>query len=81
MAPVPLGLVCFRYRPPGTADAELDGLNQELLARVNATRRMHLTHTLLGGHYVIRMAIGQRATEREHVQEAWRLLRETAAGL
>jgi aromatic-L-amino-acid decarboxylase len=81
MAPVPLGLVCFRYRPSGTADAALDGLNQELLARVNATRRVHLTHTLLGGHYVIRMAIGQRATQREHVQEAWQLLRDTAAGL
>jgi aromatic-L-amino-acid decarboxylase len=81
MAPVPLGLVCFRYHPQDATDAALDGLNQELLARVNATRRMHLTHTLLGGRYVIRLAIGQRATEREHVQEAWRLVQETATGL
>jgi aromatic-L-amino-acid/L-tryptophan decarboxylase len=81
MAPVPLGLVCLRYRPKGPTDAALDGLNQELLARVNATRRVHLTHTLLGGHYVIRMAIGQRTTERAHVQDTWRLIQETAAGL
>jgi aromatic-L-amino-acid decarboxylase len=79
MAPVPFGLVCFRYRPSTVADgAVADELNRELLARVNATRRVHLTHTRLGGRYVIRMAIGQRQTEREHVEEAWRLVRESA---
>jgi aromatic-L-amino-acid decarboxylase len=79
MAPVPLGLVCFRYRPAGTPEGSgLDELNRELLARVNATRRVHLTHTQLGGRYVIRMAIGQRQTEREHVEEAWRLVRQMA---
>ncbi|HEU5303924.1 MAG TPA: aminotransferase class I/II-fold pyridoxal phosphate-dependent enzyme [Gemmatimonadales bacterium] len=79
MAPVPLGLVCFRYRPPGAADGRAaDDLNRELLARVNASRRVHLTHTRLRGRFVIRMAIGQRLTEREQVQEAWRLVREAA---
>ena len=37
MAPVPFGLVCFRYRPPGGAEEELDRLNARLLAAVNAT--------------------------------------------
>ncbi|HWN18433.1 MAG TPA: pyridoxal-dependent decarboxylase, partial [Gemmatimonadales bacterium] len=57
MAPVPLGLVCFRYRPEGTDmdDPRLDDLNAALLARVNATHRVHLTHTRLGGRYVIRV--------------------------
>jgi aromatic-L-amino-acid decarboxylase len=82
MAPVPFGLVCFRYRPAGMADGgAADELNRELLARVNATHRVHLTHTQLGGRYVIRMVIGQRQTEREHVQEAWRLVREAAGSL
>jgi aromatic-L-amino-acid decarboxylase len=81
MAPVPFGLVCFRHRPKGTADAQVDDLNQRLLARVNATRRVYLTHTELGGHYVIRMAIGQRQTERKHVEEAWRLIKEAARDL
>lgn len=81
MAPVPLGLVCFRYNPPQAAAGEsrLDEMNSTLLARVNATRRVHLTHTRLGGRYVIRMAIGQRQTERQHVEEAWRLVQEAAA--
>jgi aromatic-L-amino-acid/L-tryptophan decarboxylase len=81
MAPVPFGLVCFRYRPDGSADAALNDLNRRLLARVNATRRVHLTHTELGGRYVIRLVIGQRQTERTHVEEAWGLIKETAEKL
>jgi aromatic-L-amino-acid decarboxylase len=81
MAPAPFGLVCFRCRPSGFTDEALDDLNRELLGRVNATRRVHLTHTRLGGRYVIRMAIGQRQTEREHVEQAWRLIQEAATTL
>ena len=81
MAPVPLGLVCFRYRPAGmdADDPRLDDLNAALLARVNATRQVHLTHTGLGGRYVIRAVIGQRQTERGHVEAVWRLIQEAAA--
>jgi aromatic-L-amino-acid decarboxylase len=78
MAPVPFGLVCFRYRPNGMLDAQVDDLNRRLLARVNATHRVHLTHTQLGGRYVIRLVIGQRLTELHHVAEAWELLKEAA---
>jgi aromatic-L-amino-acid decarboxylase len=83
MAPVPFGLVCFRYRPSelDPSDPAVDGLNRELLRQVNATRRVHLTHTELGGRYVIRMAIGQRQTERAHVAEAWELITSAAGGL
>jgi aromatic-L-amino-acid decarboxylase len=80
MAPVPFGLVCFRYRPDGVPEPEVDDLNRRLLAGVNATRRVHLTHTQLGERYVIRMAVGQRETERQHVEEAWSLIREAAKG-
>ncbi len=83
MAPVPFGLVCFRYRPSGMEpdDPQLDGLNQELLERVNAARRFHLTHTRLGGRYAIRLVIGQWQTQRSHVLEAWELIQETAGKL
>lgn len=81
MAPVPFGLVCFRYRPESAAEGMLDNLNRRLLARVNASRRVHLTHTELGGRYVIRMAIGQRQTGREQVEEAWRLIKEAGRAL
>ena len=78
LAPVPFGLVCFRYRPPGVAEEELDRLNERLLTAVNATGRVFMTHTRLGGRYTIRLVIGQRATERRHVEEAWGLIREAA---
>jgi aromatic-L-amino-acid/L-tryptophan decarboxylase len=80
LAPVPLGLVCFRHRPVGwaTDDPRLDRHNRDLLARVNASGRVFLTHTMLGGRFAIRLAVGQRCTELEHVKEAWELLRAAA---
>jgi aromatic-L-amino-acid decarboxylase len=81
VAPVPFGLVCFRWRPPGRTDQELDALNARLMAAVNAGRDRYLTHTRLGGRYVIRLVVGQRGTEREHVAAAWESVREAARGL
>jgi aromatic-L-amino-acid decarboxylase len=81
MAPVPFGLVCFRWCPRGRSETELDALNARLLAAVNAGRERYLTHTRLGGRYAIRLVVGQRATEREHVRAAWEAVRRAAAGL
>ncbi|HEX6615232.1 MAG TPA: pyridoxal-dependent decarboxylase [Gemmatimonadales bacterium] len=78
MAPVPFGLVCFRYHPPGRSEEELDAINARLLAAVNASRRRFLTHTRLGGRYVIRLVVGQRGTEREDVAAAWDAMRQAA---
>jgi aromatic-L-amino-acid decarboxylase len=78
MAPVPFGLVCFRYNPREQDGEDTDRMNAVLLARVNATRRVHLTHTRLAGRYVIRIVIGQYQTERHHVEEVWRLVQEAA---
>jgi len=75
LAPVPLALVCFRLRPRAGEDAAaVDERNRELLARINATRQVYLSHTVLDGRYTIRMAIGARATELRHVEEAWALI-------
>ena len=81
MAPVPFGLVCFRWRPAGRSDEALDGLNARLLAAVNAGRERYLTHTRLGGRYAIRLVVGQRTTEREHVGAAWEAIRAAAREL
>jgi aromatic-L-amino-acid decarboxylase len=81
VAPVPFGLVCFRWRPAGRSEEELDALNARLMAAVNAGRERYLTHTRLGGRYVIRLVVGQRGTEREHVAAAWESVREAARAL
>jgi aromatic-L-amino-acid/L-tryptophan decarboxylase len=81
MAPVPFGLVCFRFHPEGVTEPELNELNHRLLGEVNSGRTTFLTHTELDGRFVLRMAIGQRATEREHVEEAWRQIQSSARAL
>ena len=78
-APVLLSLVCFRYAPPGTSDEERERLNAEILQRVNASGEAYLSHTKLGGRYVLRLAIGQLTTTEADVRQAWDVLRREAA--
>jgi len=79
MAPHPLSLVCFRYAPNATGEAERNALNERILAEVNATGRVYLSHTRLGDAYTLRLAVGNIRTQREHVAEAWTLLQAAAA--
>jgi aromatic-L-amino-acid decarboxylase len=79
VAPHPLSLVCFRYAPEGTSEAERTALNERILAAVNASGRVYLSHTKLGDAYTLRLAIGNIRTQQEHVAEAWALLRAAAA--
>ena len=79
VAPVPFSLVCFRYAPAGMSEAERDAANAAILERVNASGSAYISHTKLHGRYVLRLAIGNLRTERRHVENAWRLLRDAAA--
>jgi aromatic-L-amino-acid/L-tryptophan decarboxylase len=74
VAPVPLNLVCFRLRGD-------DGPNERLLARLNDSGALFLTHTKLDGRFVLRLAIGGTYTTARHVAAAWERIRaEAAAG-
>ncbi len=81
LAPVPFSTVCFRYRPRDAADDDVDRLNELLLAAVNATGDVFLSHTRLADRFTLRLAIGNLRTERRHVERAWELLRGEAANL
>jgi aromatic-L-amino-acid decarboxylase len=52
-----------------------------VLERVNASGALYLTHTKLGDRIALRMSIGQRSTERRHVEAAWAALIDAASGL
>jgi aromatic-L-amino-acid decarboxylase len=78
MAPVSLSLVCFRLNDGRTEEA-LNDLNSKFLENINQTGKVFLTHTVLRGKYVLRMAIGQRTTDERHVREAWNLITAKAA--
>ncbi|MBK7141990.1 MAG: aspartate aminotransferase family protein [bacterium] len=79
LAPHPLSLVCFRYHP-GTVDnpEELNQLNAKLLADLNGTGKLYMTHTKLRGAYTLRMVIGQSGVTRHDVESAWDLIQTTA---
>ena len=46
-APHPLSLVCFRYAPPGTSEAEREVENARIMHAVNASGEAFLSHTKL----------------------------------
>jgi len=71
MAPVPLGLVCFRA---SRGAADLDNLNESIMHGVNATGRAFLSHTRLNDKLTLRLSIGNIRTTEQHVRAVWELL-------
>ena len=83
LAPVEMGVVCFRARQTGAGavagDAALDDLNEKLLARVNGTGAAYLTHTRLRGRLALRIAVGNVLTTERHLARVWDLIRNELA--
>jgi len=82
MAPVPLGLVCFRACPAidwiddDVRNARLDVLNEAIMHGVNATGKALLSHTKLNDKLTLRLSIGNIRTTEKHVRQVWDLLNE-----
>jgi aromatic-L-amino-acid/L-tryptophan decarboxylase len=84
LAPAPFSTVCFRWRPRRFVGREdepdvkvaLDALNERLMARINETGEVFLSHTRLRDRYTLRVSIGNLRTEPRHVERAWALVRE-----
>jgi aromatic-L-amino-acid/L-tryptophan decarboxylase len=68
-APRQFSLVCFR-RDGSDAD------NEAIVERVNRSGELFLSHTRLGGRYVLRLAIGNERTTEADVRRAWEALKE-----
>lgn len=80
LAPVHFSLVCFRYLPPSIKDeSQINEVNEQLLHSLNSSGKLYMTHTKLHGKYTLRMVVAQTNVEKHHVQNAWKLIRETAA--
>jgi aromatic-L-amino-acid decarboxylase len=69
MAPVPLGLVCFR----ALGD---DALSESIMHGVNASGRALLSHTRLNDKLTLRLSIGNIRTTERHVRDVWQLLNQ-----
>ena len=66
-APRHFSVVCFRL-------AGDDARNRELLERVNASGEIFISHCVLNGRYVLRLAVGQMSTTEDDVRRAWEVL-------
>lgn len=73
-----LTILAFRYLRDG---ADPEALNRELIARINAKKRVMLTPATVGGKFVIRIAIVSHRTHRERVEMALEDIREAIASL
>lgn len=66
-----LSLLAFRLEPPGTSEAQRDRLNREVLAQVNARRRVFLTGTVLpDDRFVLRLCVLSFRTHRDRMEMA-----------
>ena len=74
VAPLSVGIVCFRHRAS-------DVFTETLMNRLNESGALYLTHTMLDDRFVLRLAVGSPATRREHVEAVWSRIVETARGL
>jgi aromatic-L-amino-acid decarboxylase len=81
LAPVIISVVCFRYRPQGYSEEEINALNEKLNHQLNDTGKLYLSHTVLNGRYTLRMVTAQTNVRLEHVERAWKLIRAMARKL
>jgi aromatic-L-amino-acid decarboxylase len=80
LAPVHLQTVCVRHEPPTYRGEELDRHTRAWVERVNRSGDAYLTPALLDGRWMVRVSVGSETTEREHVEQLWRLMRQQAEG-
>ena len=76
LAPAALNVVCFRLRPRGVAEAELNALNKEVLLRVQESGVAVPSSTVLQGKFAMRVAITNHRSRRPDFDELVGTVRE-----
>lgn len=67
-APSPFSVVAFRWQPGALSPEGADAANRRILERVNADGRTFVSHAVVRGRYVLRVAVGNLRTRRRHVE-------------
>jgi aromatic-L-amino-acid decarboxylase len=65
VAPVPMNIVCFRYRGAGNDREKLDDLNRELLFELHEKGIAAPSYTVLDGKYALRVCITNHRSIRK----------------
>lgn len=64
-----LSTVAFRLRRPGADVDSLNRLNRAFLERINARNRVHLTGTMLGDRFVLRICVVSFRTHQDRMEQ------------
>ena len=76
-----LTVVAFRLLRSGMSELELTRLNEQFRDRINASRRVYLTPTILDGRYVIRICVLSFRTHQDRMDECLAEIRNAAKSL
>jgi aromatic-L-amino-acid decarboxylase len=76
-----LSLVAFRLVRNGLDEAALNQLNRRLIADINAKQRVHLSGTMLGDRFVLRICVLSFRTHFDRMREGMDDIRAAVAGL
>ncbi|MGQ0763797.1 MAG: pyridoxal phosphate-dependent decarboxylase family protein [Acidobacteriota bacterium] len=80
LAPVHMGVVCFRTvcargNDMESSEAYCNSLNRSVVKAINKTGRAYLTHTVLGKNVAMRIGIGNILTTEQHLAEVFELIK------
>ena len=78
LAPTPLQTLCLRHEPTGLTGEALDRHTLAWVEAVNRSGAAYLTPATLDDRWMVRVSIGALPTERDHVADLWRAMREAA---
>ncbi len=81
LAPVTICVVCFRYKPAGYNEKQINYLNEKLNHQLNDSGKLYLSHTVLEGKYTLRMVTAQTNVTMGHVERAWSAIKDSARSL
>jgi aromatic-L-amino-acid decarboxylase len=77
VAPCRLQTVVLRHEPPGVTGDALDAHTRAWAAAVNESGQAYVTPARIAGRWAVRISLGAEGTDRRHVEDLWRLLRES----
>uniref|UniRef100_A0A3Q7G6G0 Uncharacterized protein n=2 Tax=Solanum lycopersicum TaxID=4081 RepID=A0A3Q7G6G0_SOLLC len=85
VVPTNFSMVCFRVSPSALQkkfefvdEVRVNEFNEKLLESINSSGVIHMTHTIVGGIYMIRFAIGAPLTHYSHIANAWDVIQNHA---
>ena len=71
-------VVPFRYVP---RSGDADAFNRALLERINASKRVFLSSTLIDGRFILRACVVSHRTHRDRIDEAIQIIRSASQDL